>query len=119
MLVIRRDQMRTFELNTRLAKPQPYIDHLVQCHPETAASIGGSQLPDYVRSVLKKAYHYGATTNHDYCRFLDLAVLFGLDWSLPNLQWLHQSLSDAAISDPSIRFARTYRRAIFRLELGG
>jgi hypothetical protein len=118
MLIIRETQMRAFALASRLARLRPYVEYVLEYHPDRAAAIGEAELPAYVKAALTRACEYGLGTNREIFRFLDLTVLFGPDWAREDLKWMHESLTDASISDPSRRLDRLCRRALFRLEAG-
>jgi hypothetical protein len=116
VLIIRAAQMKVLDLAARLSNLQPYVDHVRQCHPEAAEKIGEVDLPAYLASALTRAFDYGIETTPDYFRFLDLAVLFGLDWSREDLKWMPECLSDQSLPNASARMDKLYLTAMYNLE---
>jgi hypothetical protein len=46
---------------------------------------------------------------------MDLAMIFGADWGLPETAWLDQGMRDPTLAEPSLRLRKLWRRALRRL----
>ena len=115
-MIIRDAQMKALDLAARLSNLQPYIDHVRECHPEAVKAIGEPRLPAHVSAALNKAFEYGIETTPDYFRFLDLAVVFGVDWTKDDLKWMDEEMSDQSVPEPSARLDKLFLHAMYKLQ---
>ena len=112
MLVIRHDQMRALSIK---ASRTTLIEHARSVHAEAAAALGDPGLGALVTRVVEMCSEYGLESTADQVRLLDLAVVFGADWQLPELRWLDEGMRDPRMPDPTLRVRRAWRRALRHL----
>lgn len=119
MLTLRNEQFQELALDYHLREPAPFIAHLHQFHASRAAALGHDGLLEWTRAAIRKAHGHGLRSIRDICRYMDLAMIFGLDWSSPKLAWMQRALMDDAEPDPSRRLEGLRRRVMYKLdELG-
>ncbi|GHG61839.1 hypothetical protein [Comamonas sp. JC664] len=116
MLTIRDTQFLSLSLDLQLRNPRPYLDHLNQRHPEWVAEHDDAEALELVRGAVRGAHGYALSSTRDVCRFLDLVVIFGPDWSGEANAWLHQSLAGATPENASRQLGRLLQQAMSRLE---
>ena len=73
-------------------------------------------LTEYVRSILVTALDRGIVATRDLLTFLDLAMVFGVNWSGSELNWLNEGLHKREGGSISDRLRRLRLEAIYRLE---
>ena len=116
LLVIRSEQVRVLKLEFHKARLQPFLDHVTEYHAERTAEIGAEVLPDFLGSAIGRALEYGLEDTPDICSFIDIVMMFGLDWSGNDLRWMHDRMTDASKSDPPGRLKRLRQEILYRLE---
>jgi len=85
--------------------------------PDETASLDDAALRAHVDAALAGAAAYGLVRKRDLCRFLDLTVLFGLNWKeRPERRWMHDILTDRTRGEPGQRLESLVRQALYRLE---
>ena len=71
----------------------------------------------YITQVRDNAKKYGLSTRQDLYRFLNLSMFYGIELEhSPELNWMHEYLTESRISDPGKRLNRLYRECIKRAE---
>lgn len=115
MLVIRPEQFRLIKLGYHKENLQPFLDHVTEYHPERAAEIGADALRDLLGSAIGRALEYGLAETPDLYSFIDLVMIFGLDWSGKDLRWMQDRMMDASKGDPPQRLADLRREVVRKL----
>ncbi|WP_044889515.1 hypothetical protein [Myxococcus hansupus] len=116
MLTIRDTQFQSLSLDLQLRNPRPYLDHLRQRHPEWVAEHDDAEALELVRGAVRSAHGYALSSTRDVCRFLDLVVIFGADWSGEAHAWLHEALVGSTSETAPRRLGRLLQQAMHRLE---
>ena len=107
-LTIRPSQLEALQRSALLANLADFTAHAQQFHGQVSDAL--------VRQAVEQAWQFGLRARRDLLAFLDLAVIFGANWSTPETQWLHDGLNNAKFGSHTARLARLRRQAIYRLE---
>lgn len=116
MLTVKTSQMEALQRAALLGHSEPYLAHVRTYHAAACARIGEPGLKAHVTAALGQGWDVGLRTQRELLAYLDLVMVFGLDWSLPETSWLHDGLSDASAGSLSARLAMLRRQAAHRLE---
>jgi hypothetical protein len=115
MLTIRQNQYAVINLQRVLCDPSLFVTHARTYHPGPCHGLDDDALTVQVIDILKIAAGKGISATRDLLTFLDLAMIFGLDWSA-QLQWLNRGLQESAGGEISDRLRRLRLEAIYRFE---
>lgn len=116
MLTIRQNQYALLNLPRVLRDPSLFVTHARTYHPGPCQGLDDDALTVQVIHILKIAAEKGISATRDLLTFLDLAMIFGLDWSGAQLQWLNRGLHESAGGEISDRLRRLRLEAIYRFE---
>jgi hypothetical protein len=116
MLTIRPDQLEAMTFGYLLGRRPAFIAHLREFHAPSVAEKDDDGLQRLLADALRKAMSYHLTSTRDICGFLDLVMVFGLDWTIPENAWLHDALAGDSPADAPRRLERLRRRAMYRLD---
>jgi len=116
VLTIRQEQYSLLSKQTVLSNPRKFVNHARSYHPRECGAMDEEVLTEHVRSILAIALDRGILATRDLLTFLDLAMVFGLDWSGAKLNWLNEGLHKREGGTISDRLRRLRLEAIYRLE---
>ncbi len=116
MLTIRQEQYSLLSRQTVLSNPRKFVNHARTYHSRDCGSMDEEALTEHVRSILVIALDRGILATRDLLTFLDLAMVFGLNWSGAKLSWLDEGLHKREGGTISDRLRRLRLEAIYRLE---
>jgi len=90
-LTIRPSQLDALQRSALLANLADFSAHAQQFHGQVSDAI--------VRQAVEQAWQFGLRAHRDLLAFLDLAIIFGADWSTPETQWLRDG-----VTNPKLEF---------------
>lgn len=93
-----------------------FMDHGRRFHAARCEALGQAALEEFVRAAITRGAEYGVETMQDMLAFFDLVMVFGLDWSSAETQWLREGMTDRTYTGMTARLKRLRRKAIYRLE---
>ena len=93
MIIIRREQMETFENAAMRTFEDRMLVHLRENHPDKIKDMNDEQLRSLIRQGIQQAETHEVVIEWDVCRYLDLVVLHGLDFDeSPETTWAGEIL---------------------------
>jgi len=116
MLTIREEQFAALNLTVVLQDPAIFMEHARTHHASVCGAMDKAALQKKVKEILAAGATRGIVSTRDLLTFLDLAMVFGLEWSDPERQWLDDGLKESDGRSISARLKRLRLEAIYRLE---
>jgi hypothetical protein len=117
MLVIRKEQLETFQDASAPHFEAAAIQHLKEAFPKHCTQLGEGQLRPFVQYGRERAALYGITSQAGVSLFLDLTLLLGrgfdTDFQLP---WAAEILKDSTLPDEQTRLSLLHSRAMGYLD---
>ena len=111
MLVIRKDQMETFQKVALQRFEDEMVVHSQNFSPELCSVIGDAQLRFAVRFAMTRAKSYGFTNRGSIRLFIEMMFLFGSSFDTdPQYPWAARILADS--SEQMQRAKRLYEKII-------
>jgi hypothetical protein len=111
MFRIRKEQKRAF----RQAALQQFEDaaarHVERCFPNEWATFGDLAIRQWIRIGIDGAARYGIVAERDVCKFVDLMVVFGVDFDR-QCEWARKILDAPTPGDPFARMRILHYRAL-------
>lgn len=93
MIIIRREQMETFENVAMRAFEDRMLAHLRENHPDKIQDMNDEQLLGLIRQGIRRAETHEVVIEWDVCRYLELVVLYGLEFDeSPETTWAGEIL---------------------------
>lgn len=109
MLIIRKEQMETFDKFVLPAFEEEMIAHLKQFAPDHAETIGDKNVRLLIRSGIESAKQYGLTYRNPVRFYIELMFMFGSDFDTdPQYAWAGEILIDSTILDQVEKADRLY-----------
>lgn len=94
--------------------------HIEEFFPEYYQTIGTQEVQKLIDEGIERAKEYGFITEQLVCRFIDLMVVFGPEFSNDEtLSWAQQVLNDPMQNDPQSSMDALYERAFHYLDVQG
>lgn len=120
MLTVRLAQLHALEALANDAYERRLGRHAQQFFPERVASMTEPELHAYVRGAVAAARGHGLVSERDICKYLNLALSFGLDFDTdPALPWARAILTAEHIAGPTLRINRLYLKATEYIDAEG
>ena len=120
MLVIRKAQMDMFAARNDGLFAQELVPGLRAAFPDETKTRSDAALTEHAREALAQARGYGLAGKRDVARFVNITVLFGLDWARRDeTRWMHETLLDDALGRPAQRLEWLVAECLERLERPG
>lgn len=95
MLCIRAEQMRVFQAVMRDQFVEKMMSLLAELWPTQTAQMEGGCRP-FIESAINRAFSYGIDTQASVARFINLCVVWGLDFEMrPEHAWALRILRDS------------------------
>jgi len=104
MLVIRDEQMSVLAASSLQGFTQRARIHLRRTFPEQLQHTSNAGLELEITGAVAAAGRFGIVSERDCCRYLHVCVIAG--WHFPEdpgSAWMVETLSDHAVTDPSMR----------------
>jgi len=118
MLVIRKEHMEALSKAQEERFIVEMMAHLRTDFPDETSDMGDAALRQYVEDTLDVAKKYGLSSRQDLYRFVNLTMLYGIEFeNTDDKHWMHEYLTDPAISDPGKRLERLHNECVYRLGL--
>jgi len=118
MLLIRQAQLNAMMDAQRADFVQEMCRHLLAHFRPQLAVLDATDLRKCVSRTLDRAMKYGFTTRQEYCRYLNLAALYGWQFDEdPQYRWMRDYLTDSGIGRPVDRLDRLIDACLERLEI--
>lgn len=116
MLIVRDEQMNTFEKHARVRLERKLLEGLRESDPLRLEMLGEAAAAAMIREALGNAACYGIGAPGALTRFVELTYHLGRDFDVaPEFPWAGEILTDAGLapdSKPDVVYARA------RIELG-
>ena len=111
MFKIRREQKDAFRTEELYDFEARVADHLRRCFPQRWAALGEDAGRALIRHGIEGASRHGIVTERDVCKFVDLALVFGVDFDRERA-WAREILAGVDPRDPSAKLRRLHERAM-------
>jgi hypothetical protein len=111
MFKIRPEQKAAFREDALHDFEERMILHVERCFPGRRVELGDEGLRQVIRRGIEQAASYGIVAERDVCKFVDLMLVFGVDFH-EERSWAKAILEDASIRDPVIRMRLLFERAL-------
>jgi hypothetical protein len=116
MLVIRKEQMNVLRGASDSALVPEMLAHVRAYFPDKTANQDDTALTVQVKGAIKQARRYSLHTKRDLFRFVNLTMMYGLDWEASeDRRWMHDCLVDPSGGNPNQRLKRVFRRCLYQL----
>ena len=109
MFKMRREQMDAFREEALREFEDWVAGHVERCLPERWAALGEGGVREVIRLGVERAAEYGIVAERDVCKFVDLMLVFGVDFDRER-GWAREIL--AVKGDPFARMRRLHARAL-------
>jgi len=117
MLIIRKEQMRIFELVALRRFEYELVRHIREFAPRPYKNIGEQNVYKIVKMGLQRAMEYGLTNRGPIRFFIEQMFMFGSYFDTdPQYSWTHKILDDHAISNQKERADSLYKKTMDYLD---
>lgn len=110
MFKMRREQKAAFRERVLCDYETRVLAHVDRCFPERRATLGEGGVREVIRLGVDRAAAHGITTEREVCKFIDLMLVFGIDFDQQQA-WAKEAL-EAGGRDPFAKVSQLYERAI-------
>lgn len=116
-MVIRSQQMETFETYASDGYARELADHLKSFAPKLCEVVGEQAVREIVKSAIERARRYGLENRGPVRFYLELMCTFGSGFdSDPQLPWAFETLTDGSIPTDMFRAERLHERMTVYLD---
>jgi hypothetical protein len=113
MLMIRAEQIKTFEQAAMRRFEDEMVAHLRQLAPQHCNAVGEEGLRQVIRTGYQRAIGYGYTNRGPVRLYLDLMIMLGSDFDTdPQYPWAADLLKDTNISGQMDHAEQLYEKAM-------
>jgi hypothetical protein len=117
-MIIRQEQMRSFEQAAQGRFETEMLEHLKQDFPSAVAGVGDDALRRFIKQGTERAGEYGFKARGPVRMFLDFMVLLGHEFDRdPMLFWIRDILADKDGLDEIAQASRLHQHVSTYLEL--
>lgn len=111
MFKIRREQKVAFREQALRDFEDRVVGHVERCFPERREVLGEGGVREVIRLGLERAAMHGIVAERDVCKFVDLMLVFGIDFDR-RCAWAREVLGENADADPFVKMSRLFERAM-------
>jgi len=112
MLTIRKEQLAVFGLLGQKTFEDRVVIHIKKVFPEQAEAFGEPKLRETIQYGTQRAAAYRIVSERDVCKYIDLMILYGLDFDKdPKHPWAQSVLQNQALRNPSTKVDRLFKAA--------
>ena len=111
MFKMRREQMSGYREAALRDFEDEVVSHVRRCLPEHETHLGDGGLRTVIRLGIARAAAFGVTAARDVCKFIDLMLVFGVDFD-ERCAWAGEILAAPEPADPFRRMRLLHARAL-------
>lgn len=115
MFVITDQQRAAFRARGVAELHEALLGHVLECFPGACAALGADSLASHVGRAMGRAEAHGLTLERDICTYVELTIVFGLDFERDAPHGWAGPLLESKEHDPSARIRATFAGALAAL----